>query len=545
MHLRDYLNDIPLKALKTIADTLGINVEYRARIKLMNAIDRAFWDSTLVERLLKSLTDDHRRILSIIAYSYTAGVSDQIIIRKMEKLTGLKRHNIIALIDDLVPLALIGGIHEEHALYFSPEGIAAQLRKLFASEMTVPPDTRVKTPTFSPTNLLEDIYSFLATVYKESIPLTLMGKLRKTALDRLFNGSPTCADPGASIGEDQRNSFVIDYCRERGLVDITNREAVITPRLSGWLALTTTDRVHDILSFALTNRMQDTPSIVALHGILSEMDTGASFEARKLALFLDERTAAPGGLKRIEPRLRDTLGIMHQLGLFAFRDGRYMLIEPGARIFRGGLLAQDENPGRHFIVQPNFEVIVGPEFEPRLRFMLELLAERKSRDTVLTFSVTQKGIARARERDMSTDEIIRFFHEHSRNHLPQNVSFSIESWANSYGTVFFENLTLMRCRTPEICDSIVHMPAIVPYIMEQLSDTVLVVSSKHINAISEQLKRSGFLPEAFGETAPDSVRNGTGYTHVPLSALIGESAMPDIHRNFIFPEQILTGNDEL
>ena len=77
MYLRDYLHDIPLKALKAIAKSLNVTVEYQARIKLINGIDRAFWDGTLVERLLQEFSDDHRCLLSIIAFSYDIGVREK------------------------------------------------------------------------------------------------------------------------------------------------------------------------------------------------------------------------------------------------------------------------------------------------------------------------------------------------------------------------------------------------------------------------------------------------------------------------------------
>jgi len=544
MHLRDYLNDIPLKALKTVADTLGIDVEYRARIKLMNAIDRAFWDTSLTERLMEGLDSDKRLVLSIIAFSYSAGVTEQALVRKVERLTGMKRKDTLRLVDDLIPLALVGGIHEERNVYFCPDGIAAQIRRKFIGDTVTPSGQTGRIPAFSPSNLLEDIYSFLASVYKDNLPLTLMGKVRKTSLDRIFNGSPTCGDNEPPWGQDHRNSFVVEYCRERDLVNYGRRSVSISPKISGWLSLTTTDRINDIVSYALTNRIQDAVTIITLSGILSEMERGYSFTAQDLAEFFDNRTEAPGGRKRLDARLRDVLTVLNQLGFFAYIDGRFVLIEAGERFFRGGRLPQDEKPGQHFTVQPNFEVIAGPEFLPQLRFVLELLADRRSRDTVLTFFVNQRGIARARERGMTTDEIIRFFHDHSRNPLPQNVRFSIEQWANSYGTVFFENLTLMRCRTAEICDSVVHMPDIAPYIMERLSDTAIVVSTHHVAAISEHLKKSGFLPEAFGETEPDSVLNGSGFTPAPISDLVAKHAMPDIHHNFIFPEHLLSEGED-
>ena len=82
MYLRDYLHDVPLKALKAIAKSLNVKVEYQARIKLINGIDKAFWDGTLVERLLKTFSDDHRCLLSIIAFSFDTGVGEKELLKK-------------------------------------------------------------------------------------------------------------------------------------------------------------------------------------------------------------------------------------------------------------------------------------------------------------------------------------------------------------------------------------------------------------------------------------------------------------------------------
>ena len=94
MYLRDYLHDIPLKALKAIAQSLDVTVEYQARIKLINAIDRAFWDGTLTERLLNKLSNEHRRLLSIIAFSYNVGVGEKALIKKVEKVAGINRQKV-------------------------------------------------------------------------------------------------------------------------------------------------------------------------------------------------------------------------------------------------------------------------------------------------------------------------------------------------------------------------------------------------------------------------------------------------------------------
>lgn len=211
------------------------------------------------------------------------------------------------------------------------------------------------------------------------------------------------------------------------------------------------------------------------------------------------------------------------------------MTETGDYFFSGKTLPADSNTGNYFTIQPNFEVIAGPELHPRVRFMLELLATRKSRDTVFTYTVTQVGIARARERGMSTRDVVRFFDDHSKNPVPQNVRFSIETWADNYGSIFFEKVTLLRFRDSASLNSVLHSPETAPYIMEHLSDTALAVLPGHIPEITASLKKAGFLPEAFGEPPPDTILSGGEFSPTHIASLLEKQTIPGGRLNFIFP----------
>ena len=207
MYLRDYLHDIPLKALKSIAVKLNVIVEYNARIKLINAIDKAFWDGTLVNRFLNDISDDHRRMLSIIAFS---------------------EQRLKEIIDDLISLCLVGGIAGDDNIYFCPRGVAEQIRSILIKNIAPYPDKSQPVPASSPPNLREDIFSFLALTYTEEITLTLMGRIKKAFLERAFSGSPTCNNFRMHLSEDHRNTFVVEYVRKRELVSFDHRKARTT-----------------------------------------------------------------------------------------------------------------------------------------------------------------------------------------------------------------------------------------------------------------------------------------------------------------------------
>ena len=540
MYLRDYLHDIPLKVLKAIANSLNVTVEYQARIKLINAIDKAFLDGTLIGRLLNSLSDDHRRLLSIIAFSYDVGVREKALIKKIEKIIGINRFKIIKLTDDLLSLSLAGGIKGDDTIYFCPRGVAEQIRKILIRDVIEPHDGSFSIPSASPPNLLEDLFFLLSFIYKEDVSLTLMGRIKKAVLDKAFIGSPTCSNTFLHFSEDFRNTFIIDYLKERKLVSYDNRKVQTTKNLSGWLELSMTERFQDVVSYALSHTLHDDFTIIAFTGLLFESPAGSCFDIKKLAYFLHSSTMSQGNFPRLESKVSGILNILNQLGLFSFIENRFVMTMTGELFFRNENLPFDDNISGFFTMQPNFEVIVGPELDPRIRFKLELLAFRKNRDMALTYVVTQEGISRARERGMSTEETINFFKEHSKNPVPQNVQFSIESWAKDYGSIYFKDAVLMRFRDTNTCDSVAHMPEVAPYVKEQLSSTVLVISSEHIPIITFKIKNAGYQPEIYGITVRDNAVSGRKFIPDNINKLLEKNKLPEIHDNFIFPEHLLT-----
>ena len=426
MYLSDYLHEIPLKALKRIAGHLGVSVEYQARIKLMNAIDRAFWDGSLFSRLAQGLTDIARLILSIVAFSYDAGIRESALLRKMERLTGARRREVRDILDELILSVLVGGVKYEEPVYFCPRGIAEQARIILLKDFVVPPSS--EQPAFSPfPSLMEDIIALLAAAYREPVPLTQKKHIRRNVLEKTFAGSLTGKDAPEHFSAEHRDSFVTGYLSARNLMHLGDRSATVTPALDGWLGLSMTERIQDAVSFALMYVLGDIQTIVPFAGIISELPIGASFEPSVLAKFLHERTTASGNVSRLAGRIWQMASILNYLGLLLYREGRFVMTGAGSGFFHGEPLPIDKNNADQFTLQPNFETLAGPELDLRTRFTLELMSYRKSRDVVITSVVNRRGVARARERGMSVGQIMSFFETHSRTPVPQNIRFSIEN----------------------------------------------------------------------------------------------------------------------
>jgi hypothetical protein len=543
MQLSDYLHDIPLKALKAIAHSLGITVEYEARIKLMNAIDRAFWEGALGIRLLNSLSEEERKVLSIIAFSYEAGIQESALAKKLDKIAGARLTELKEILKKLVSYALIWGIQDDDPRFFCLRGNGEEIRKTFIGGVLAPPEPEVQIPPSSFPTLMEDIIAFLAEAYRDEMPLTLKGRLKRSCLERIFSGSTTGLEAPQFFSPDNRNELVINYLRERGLLAFDHRSAQVTSLLGGWLGMRVTKRTQDVASFALTSILGDSSNIVPFVGILGEIPAGSVIDPSKLASLLHTGTMATEGFERFQGKISRQLGIFASLGLFIFRNGTFILTSAGERFFRGDALPFEKSESDLFTLQPNFEAIAGPELNLRVRFTLELLSSRKNRDVIITYTVNRNGVARARERGMSAGDVVEFFRHHSRTPLPQNVRFSLETWAKAYGNIYFEPVMLMRFHDPETGRSILHIPEIAPFIKERLSETALVIPSDRIPAITAVLRRTGYLPGVYGEAGTDSARSGEVFTPESITTLLARYAVPEIHKNFFFPEDTPADTD--
>ena len=97
----------------------------------------------------------------------------------------------------------------------------------------------------------------------------------------------------------------------------------------------------------------------------------------------------------------------------------------------------------------------------------------------------------------------------------------------------------MRFHDPAVCDSVTHMPELAPYIREQISDTILIVSPEHAGTITRVVKKAGFQPEVFGAAIRDNARSGAKFISATIPKILEPYRMPEFNSEFLFPENIV------
>ena len=123
-------------------------------------------------------------------------------------------------------------------------------------------------------------------------------------------------------------------------------------------------------------------------------------------------------------------------------------------------------PGRelegagHVVVNPDFEVVLFPEEQSHeLIYTLDRFCERELTDSLYHYRITPESLHRALAEGMTLDAILELLQRLSRTPLPQNVVYSLESWARNEGLVTFQpEERCLTCEKPEILDRLERHP---------------------------------------------------------------------------------------
>jgi hypothetical protein len=124
--------------------------------------------------------------------------------------------------------------------------------------------------------------------------------------------------------------------------------------------------------------------------------------------------------------------------------------------FLGMLPATDLSAAGHIVVNPDFEVVLFPgERSHELIYELDRFADREKSDSLYHYRITPASLHRALSEGMDLDSILKLLAQLSRTPLPQNVEYSLESWARSDGMVVFDPQQFkLLCESSEILDRI-------------------------------------------------------------------------------------------
>jgi len=136
----------------------------------------------------------------------------------------------------------------------------------------------------------------------------------------------------------------------------------------------------------------------------------------------------------------------------------------------------------HLVVNPDFEVVLFPESRSHeLIYRLDAFCERELSDSLYHYRITPGSLHRGLSQGQNLDDMLQLLSERSRTPLPQNVEFSLESWAKSDGMVTWDGTGMLTCDAPEILDRLQLHPELERIGWERLNHATL----KILDTVSE------------------------------------------------------------
>ena len=518
MILQDYLAALPMGDLKSIAVTLGVQPGMISRARLIREITDQVFQPGYIDQSLDDLNEEARDILLAVLSAGDAGrVYDT---RKpsneglIEQLHGLLNRGLVIgrrpayrTVDFTVPEdlrdMLIRNFTDRLAGFFQAE--AAKSEDDESRDLTA----------------VRNVFALVNGLRHNPARLTDRGLPYKRALDAMMDRQEAVTNglPDSEEETPDQMRFVMDYAQWRGLTRIEDGRLRADCEFASWLGLPTTEKLANLLSFWHARDRARSPAVSALPGILrlcvgfAQVDldqilrcvlTCSSPHVRTDAFSEEEKAEILAALRELE-----WIGLLRQYDGKNGAGGGLVITPAGRHVFGGQDWPDEQAWSTQFVVQPTFEIIAPRDLDLRIREKLEHFADLEKVDLTLTYRVTRDTIYRAANADMSGADVNGFLADHSEKDVPQNVAYSIQSWGDAYGQVYFMETFLLRTASAEIASHIKAHGELAPYIKGEVSPDALIVERKTYRELMDLLQKQGYMPRSgiVGPAGADSAPN--------------------------------------
>lgn len=508
MQLLDCLQHAPVEQLKRIVQATGLEPE-QERGALEEALARRLTDRDCLEQLLARLADEEWAALKVVFFNGgDQGITVELCHQIVNLLSGKRRKSPARAVEDLQNRGLIYPRTQNYRqVFFIPSDLLAPLGEILHKQMInrvcMAPAEPIR-PAPPERDLAEDVHRFLAYVYKNEITLTQQGQIfkrhLKSLLDLLFMGTE---DEESLAGRyPEPLGLLVGYSLDRHLVAREDGRLKPTGELLPWIDRPLGEKQLDLFRY-----WQDRYYYQDLQTFLSVVRT------------VGDRWVSVGRLvAEVEPLINPSqrgsflLRLKHHLSTFLAPMGLCELGQAGlleepdlaCRITAAGLAAlggeapaepaETPQPGA-LLLQATFEAIVPRPVEPGVLWHLELMADLLRRtDRTLTYRLSRQSVNRALKSGLSGEAMLAFLEAKSATGVPQNVAFDLKAWADAFGQVYLQAVTLLRCATPILAQQIKASRRTARFVVGELTPTDLIVREREYKDLLDALEADGLMP---------------------------------------------------
>ena len=472
---------------------------------------RLLSERAAVAARLAHVPESARELLRVVALQY-GGIASRSALEKSHKALARWRRKEL---QEPLEAQLLGtvrhvslgeyGIHQfDEALVLFGE-VVPVLR-----ELLVPGPLPVDAVRTLGVDLISDISAFLSFIEHNPIKLTLSGKVYRTAVRKLEDSFILARNSG--FGGDWLFQYLFDFCLSQSMITRGEERSVkLTIKGRSWDRTPLERKLLRLLKFACGHWAS---TVEPFHGerllalyldrlralkVGQWVDLNApAFDARNLYLTdLDALSVRDRFQSRYQFAQQSGMRDPHQLALalsawardrlFLFGlvdlgelDGKVSclrLTALGAKALGMDVPDMIDDGSSPLIVNPDFEIILFPNEETYdLITELDRFAERIASDSAYRYKITEASIEKAVAEGLEPSAILRTLSEHTRIEVPQNVIYSIGQWAGKVKFVSQSLVSLVRGRTKEVVDRLLHDDRLRPLVVERISPTALLLN---------------------------------------------------------------------
>jgi hypothetical protein len=506
LQLTDCLVRMPAEQLDAIAGASGVDAAIE-REHLVQELTRRLTDPTNLTALLADLNDEEWAALKVVFFNGgDQGITVELCHQIVNLLSGKRRKSPARAVEDLQNRGLIYLRSQNYRqVFFIPTdlltALEAILNRQMVSRICLPPGETPR-PLPPERDLVEDVHRFLAFVYRGEITLTQQGQIFKrhlrAVLDLLFMGTE---DEESLVGRyPEPLGLLVGYALDRHLVAREEGRLQATPELKPWVDQPMGPKQLDLFRYWQDRYFyQDLQTFLSVTRTVGEewISVGRLVGEVEPLINPSQRGSFLLRLKHHLSTFLAPMGLceLGQAGTPEEPDLTCRMTPAGLAVLAGEAPAGEAPAAGGLLLQATFEAIVPRPVDPHLLWTLELVADLVKRtDRTLTYRLSKVSVSRGLKAGLSGDDVLAFLRTHSVTGVPQNVAFDLESWAGSYGQVYLQAVTLLRCATPILAQQIQASRRTSRFVVGELTPTDLIVRENDYKELLEALEADGLMP---------------------------------------------------
>ncbi len=484
--LLELLTHLGHEQLQDLASRFGCMGTTPSRRALSSQVLSKYRDPAFVQDLMNDLSNEARDLLAFLTLLQNhgdKGISKTSVINREEE-TSIPASKL----DELIDIGLVFYHPQDRERVIVPGEIIPAVRDAL-SVSAVETSRRDTEPVWGGTERIRwMLYRLLACARAGRLRVTQTGVLVKRDLDAWLDSLPTDAVPPPTIPQPPDMGDVADFLFQFGkrarLLKVVEGGIVSTPETPAWLQQGRGRMMQSIWTEFVARIAAKEKH---WHRPLFEAVYSSPEDNTFLVIY-------PSG----DGKLPGPLAVwLSWFGLIQVVRGNGHLL--ALRTADPLPWESDTNENTELrkgmcTLQPNFEMMIPPDMPLHILWEIERFADHHHTDVVSVYHLSRQSIIRGLRDGLSSDNIRKWLHDLTNDRIPQNIRFSLDEWFDSFGRVEVQEVILLRCRSAEIAEDILHLPEADTAIVERLGPNLLSARRSKLEDLLSTLERLGLAP---------------------------------------------------